>query len=125
MFNQKYNLKYPYLFLMCFLISTTLLLNSCRRFILKDEGVEDKSIEELSDLSRAKTNLDGLNTSIYTIRQTLGSDGLLTGSFLVTMRQAEDWEVPVLQMFLYRSHQASLPNQAHGHLKLTVTIVLN
>ena len=83
MFNQKYNLKYPYLFLMCFLISTTLLLNSCRRFILKDEGVEDKSIEELSDLSRAKTNLDGLNTSIYTIRQTLGSDGLLTGSFLV------------------------------------------
>jgi len=58
-------------------------LNSCRRFILKDEGVENKSIEELSGVSSTKINLDGLNTSIYTITQTLGSDGLLAGSFVV------------------------------------------
>jgi hypothetical protein len=83
MFNQKKNLKYHSLFLICFFISTAFLLNSCRRFILKDEGVENKSIEELSGVNSAKINLDGLNTSIYTITQTLGSDGLLAGSFVV------------------------------------------
>ena len=83
MFNQKRNLKCPSLFLICFFISTALFLNSCGRFILKDEGVENKSIEELSGVSSAKTNLDGLNTAIYEITQTVGSDGLLTGSFVV------------------------------------------
>ena len=83
MFNQKENLKYPSLFLICFFISTALFLNSCGRFILKDEGVENKSIEELSGVSSAKTNLDGLNTTISEINQTFGSDGLLSGSFVV------------------------------------------
>ena len=83
MFNQKRNLKYPSLFLICFFISTALFLNSCGRFILKDEGVENKSIEELSGVSSAKTNLDGLNTTISEITQTVGSDGLLAGSFVV------------------------------------------
>ena len=83
MFNQKENLKYPSLFLICFFISTVLFLNSCGRFILKDEGVENKSIEELSGVSSAKTNLDGLNTTISEINQTFGSDGLLSGSFVV------------------------------------------
>ncbi|MBT5485583.1 MAG: hypothetical protein HOK56_00140, partial [Deltaproteobacteria bacterium] len=58
-------------------------LNSCGRFILKDEGVENKSIEELSGVSSAKTNLDGLNTTISEIAQTGGSSGLLSGSFVV------------------------------------------
>jgi len=83
MFNQKRNLKYPSLFLICFFISTALFLNSCGRFILKDEGEENKSIEELSGVSSARTNIDGLNTVIYEITQTVGSDGLLTGSFVV------------------------------------------
>ena len=83
MFNQKGNLKYPSLFLICFFISTVLFLNSCGRFILKDEGVENKSIEELSGVSSAKTNLDGLNTTISEITQTVGSSGLLSGSFVV------------------------------------------
>ena len=83
MFNQKENLKYPSLFLICFFISTALFLNSCGRFILKDEGVENKSIEELSGVSSAKTNLDGLNTTISEITQTVGSSGLLSGSFVV------------------------------------------
>ena len=48
MFNQKRNLKYPSLFLICFFISTALFLNSCGRFILKDEGLENKSIGEIS-----------------------------------------------------------------------------
>ena len=83
MFNQKRNLKYPSLFLICFFISTALFLNSCGRFILKDEGVENKSIEELSGVSSARTNIDGLNTVIYEITQTVGSDGLLAGFFVV------------------------------------------
>ena len=83
MFNQKENLKYQSLFLICFFISTVLFLNSCGRFILKDEGVENKSIEELSGVSSAKTNLDGLNTTISEIAQTGGSSGLLSGSFVV------------------------------------------
>jgi len=83
MFNQKRNLKYPSLFLICFFISTALFLNSCGRFFLKDEGVENKSIEELSGVSSAKTNIDGLNTAISEITQTVGSDGLLAGSFVV------------------------------------------
>ena len=83
MFNQKSNLKYPSLFLICFFISTALFLNSCGRFILKDEGVENKSIEELSGVSSAKTNLDGLKTEIFEITQTVGSDGFLAGFFVV------------------------------------------
>ena len=83
MFNQKRNLKYPSLFLICFFISTALFLNSCGRFFLKDEGVENKSIEELSGVSSARTNIDGLNTVIYEITQTVGSDGLLAGFFVV------------------------------------------
>ena len=83
MFNQKRNLKYPSLFLICFFISTALFLNSCGRFFLKDEGVENKSIEELSGVSSARTNIEGLNTVIYEITQTVGSDGLLAGFFVV------------------------------------------
>ena len=83
MFNQKRNLKYPSLFLICFFISTALFLNSCGRFILKDEGAEKISIEELSGVSSARTNIDGLNTVIYEITQTVGSDGLLAGFFVV------------------------------------------
>ena len=83
MFNQKQNLKYPSLLLICLFISTALFLNSCGRFMLKDEGVENKNIEELSGVSGAKTNLDGLNTTISEITQTVGSDGFLTGFFVV------------------------------------------
>jgi hypothetical protein len=83
MFNQKRNLKYTSLFLICFFISTALFLNSCGRFFLKDEGVENKSIEELPGVSSARTNIDGLNTTIYEITQTVGSDGLLAGFFVV------------------------------------------
>ena len=83
MFNQKRNLKYTSLFLICFFISTALFLNSCGRFSLKDEGVENKSIEELSGVSSARNNIDGLNTVIYEITQTVGSDGLLAGFFVV------------------------------------------
>ncbi len=83
MFNQKRNLKYPSLFLICFFISTALFLNSCGRFILKDEEVENKSIEELSGVSSARINIEGLNTVIFDITQTVGSDGLLTGFFVV------------------------------------------
>ncbi len=56
MFNQKRNLKYPSLFLICLFILTALFLNSCGRFFLKDEGLENKSIEELSGVSSAKTD---------------------------------------------------------------------
>ncbi len=96
MFNQKRNLKYPSLFLICFFISTALFLNSCGRFILKDEGVENKSIEELSGVSSAKTNLDGLNTTISEITQTVGSDGFLAGFFVVP----EDGVSFLLSIFL-------------------------
>ena len=96
MFNQKRNLKYPSLFLICFFISTALFLNSCGRFILKDEGVENKSIEELSGVSGAKTNLDGLNTTISEITQTVGSDGFLAGFFVVP----EDGVSFLLSIFL-------------------------
>ena len=96
MFNQKRNLKYPSLFLICFFISTALFLNSCGRFILKDEGVENKSIEELSGVSSAKTNIAGLNTTISEITQTVGSDGLLAGFFVVP----EDGVSFLLSIFL-------------------------
>ncbi len=96
MFNQKRNLKYPSLFLICFFISTALFLNSCGRFILKDEGVENKSIEELSGVSSAKTNIDGLNTAISEITQTVGSDGFLAGFFVVP----EDGVSFLLSIFL-------------------------
>jgi len=74
---------YPSLFLICFFISTALFLNSCGRFILKDEGVENKSIEELSGVSSVRTDIEGLNTVTYEITQTVGSDGLLAGFFVV------------------------------------------
>ena len=96
MFNQKQNLKYPSLFLICFFILTALFWNSCGRFMLKDEGVENKSIEELSGVSSAKTNIDGLNTVIYEITQTVGSDGLLAGFFVVP----EDGVSFLLSIFL-------------------------
>ena len=96
MFNQKRNLKYPSLFLICFFISTALFLNSCGRFFLKDEGVENKSIEELSGVSSAKTNIDGLNTTISEITQTVGSDGLFAGFFVVP----EDGVSFLLSIFL-------------------------
>jgi len=96
MFNQKRNLKYPRLFLICIFISTAFFLNSCGRFILKDEGVENKSIEELSGVSSARTNLEGLNTTIYEITQTVGSDGLLAGFFVVP----EDGVSFLLSIFL-------------------------
>ena len=71
-------------------------MNSCGRFILKDEGAENKSIEELSGVSSAKTNIDGLNTVIYEITQTVGSDGLLAGFFVVP----EDGVSFLLSIFL-------------------------
>jgi len=74
---------YPSLFLICFFISTALFLNSCGRFILKDDGVEKKSIEELSGVSSTRTNIEGLNTVIFEITQTVGSDGFLAGFFVV------------------------------------------
>ena len=101
MFNQKRNLKYPSLFLICFFISTALFLNSCGRFMLKDEGVENKSIGELSGVGSARTNDRGcliINASPYVkssaenttltlavveITQTAGGDGNYTGSFVV------------------------------------------
>ncbi|MEY8217221.1 MAG: hypothetical protein RPT13_02645, partial [SAR324 cluster bacterium] len=71
-------------------------MNSCGRFILKDEGAENKSIEELSGVSSARTNIDGLNTVIYEITQTVGSDGLLAGFFVVP----EDGVSFLLSIFL-------------------------
>ena len=64
--------------------------------MLKDEGVENKSIEELSGVSSAKTNIDGLNTAISEITQTVGSDGLLAGFFVVP----EDGVSFLLSIFL-------------------------
>ena len=87
---------YPSLFLICFFISTALFLNSCGRFILKDDGVEKKSIEELSGVSSARTNLDGLKTEIFEITQTVGSDGFLDGFFVVP----EDGVSFLLSIFL-------------------------
>jgi len=93
---QKQNLKQSILFLICFFILTALFWNSCGRFMLKDEGVENKSIEELSGVSGAKTNLDGLNTTISEITQTVGSDGFLAGFFVVP----EDGVSFLLSIFL-------------------------
>ena len=42
--------------------------------MLKDEGVENKSIEELSGVSSVRTDIEGLNTVTYEITQTVGSD---------------------------------------------------
>ena len=102
MFNQKRNLKYPSLFLICFFISTALFLNSCGRFILKDEGAENKSIEELSGVSSAKTNIDGLNTTISEITQTVGSDGLLAGFFVVPSNGIS------FLLSIFKDHNASI-----------------
>jgi len=97
MFNQKRNLKYPSLFLICFFISTALFLNSCGRFILKDEGVENKSIGEIS-VDRAvdrgcliknasplvKSSADNTTSTLAVaeITQTAGGNGYY-GSFVV------------------------------------------
>ena len=51
--------------------------------MLKDEGVENKSIEELSGVSSTRIHLDGLNTVTFEITQTAGSDGFLAGFFVV------------------------------------------
>ena len=98
MFNQKRNLKYPSLFLICFFISTALYLNSCGRFFIKDEGLENKSIGELS-VDRAvdrgcliknaspfvKSSAENttLTLAVAEITQTEGGDGYYTGSFVV------------------------------------------
>ena len=98
MFNQKRNLKYPSLFLICFFISTALFLNSCGRFFIKDEGLENKSIGELS-VDRAvdrgcliknaspfvKSSADNTTSTLAVaeITQTAGGDGYYTGSFVV------------------------------------------
>ncbi|HIC07173.1 MAG TPA: hypothetical protein EYO68_04870, partial [Candidatus Lambdaproteobacteria bacterium] len=52
--------------------------------------------EELSGVSSAKTNIDGLNTAISEITQTVGSDGLLAGFFVVP----EDGVSFLLSIFL-------------------------
>ena len=98
MFNQKRNLKYPSLFLICFFISTALFLNSCGRFFIKDEGLENKSIGEIS-VDRAvdrgcliknaspfvKSSADNTTSTLAVaeITQTAGGDGYYTGSFVV------------------------------------------
>jgi len=64
--------------------------------MLKDDGVENKSIEELSGVSSARTNLDGLKTEIFEITQTVGSDGFLAGFFVVP----EDGVFFLLSIFL-------------------------
>jgi len=64
--------------------------------MLKDDGVENKSIEELSGVSSARTNLDGLKTEIFEITQTVGSDGFLAGFFVVP----EDGVSFLLSIFL-------------------------
>ena len=97
MFNQKRNLKYPSLFLICFFISTALFLNSCGRFFIKDEGLENKSIGELS-VDRAvdrgcliknaspfvKSSADNTTSTLAVaeITQTAGGNGYY-GSFVV------------------------------------------
>ena len=97
MFNQKRNLKYPSLFLICFFISTALFLNSCGRFFIKDEGMENKSIGELS-VDRAvdrgcliinaspfvKSSADNTTSTLAVaeITQTAGGNGYY-GSFVV------------------------------------------
>jgi len=97
MFNQKRNLKYPSLFLICFFISTALYLNSCGRFFIKDEGLENKSIGELS-VDRAvdrgcliknaspfvKSSADNTTSTLAVaeITQTAGGNGYY-GSFVV------------------------------------------
>ena len=98
MFNQKRNLKYPSLFLICFFISTALYLNSCGRFFIKDEGLENKSIGELS-VDRAvdrgcliknaspfvKSSAENTTSTLAVaeITITAGGDGYYTGSFVV------------------------------------------
>jgi len=97
MFNQKRNLKYPSLFLICFFISTALFLNSCGRFFIKDEGLENKSIGEIS-VDRAvdrgcliknaspfvKSSADNTTSTLAVaeITQTAGGKGYY-GSFVV------------------------------------------
>jgi hypothetical protein len=70
--------------------------------MLKDEGVENKSIEELSGVSGAKTNLEGLNTTISEITQTVGSDGLLAGFFVVPSNGIS------FLLSIFKDHNASI-----------------
>jgi len=93
---------YPSLFLIFFFISTALFLNSCGRFMLKDDGVENKSIEELSGVSSAKTSLDGLKTEIFEITQTVGSDGLFAGFFVVPSNGIS------FLLSIFKDHNASI-----------------
>ena len=127
MFSQKRNLKYPSLFLICFFISTALFLNSCGRFILKDEEVENKSIEELSGVSSARTNLDGLNTATYDITQTVEAgffvvpeDGV---SFLLSIFLGSNYNIKFYSLtdpdgkdILSASSTPNLYNEASGRL---------
>ena len=68
--------------IVCFFLASVFLI-SCGRFFLEDEGVENKSIEALSGDSNSNTVVEGLNTTVTEITQTVGSDGILTGSFAV------------------------------------------
>ena len=70
------------LFLIICLFLASVFLISCGSFFLEDEGVEHKSIEELSAESSSYI-VDGLNTHVTEITQTVGSDGILAGSFAV------------------------------------------
>ena len=97
MFNQKRNLKYPSLFLICFFISTALFLNSCGRFFIKDEGSENKSIGEISvdrvvdrgcliknasPLVKSSADNTTSTLAVAEITQTAGGNGYY-GSFVV------------------------------------------
>ncbi|MCH2285235.1 MAG: hypothetical protein MK434_09195, partial [SAR324 cluster bacterium] len=70
------------LLIVCLFLASVFLI-SCGRFFLEDEGVENKSIEVLSGETSSKTVVEGLNTTVTEITQTVESDGILTGSFAV------------------------------------------
>ena len=80
---SKIRMKDQNLFLIVCLFTTSLLLISCGRIFLEDEGVENKSIEALSGRVSSNTVVEGLDTTVTEITQTVGSDGSLTGSFTV------------------------------------------
>ena len=71
------------LFLIVCLFLSSVFLISCGRFFLEDEGIENESIQALSGESSSNTILEGLNTTVTEITQTVGSDGILAGSFTV------------------------------------------
>ena len=68
------------LLIVCLFLASVFLI-SCGRFFLEDEGVENKSIEALSGVSSYV--IEGLNTTVTEITQTVVSDVILTGSFTV------------------------------------------